>query len=126
MHITRDDIIHGLTTYVNNDVIEVISNNNLRFILSAATAAVSVNPKLAEGFFENPMIKSAIQVDDDCYDIDYAEQILTKTIKEVGELRIEVPSVPFVLPHSQELIFHSKDVENLFKAIREEANLDYE
>lgn len=126
MRITKEDILRGLVNYVSSDVIEVISNNNLRFILSAAVSAVTVNPKLADNFFENSMIKYVLQGDDDCYDIDYAEQILTKTVKDVGELRVEVPSVPFILPQSQELIFHAKDIESMFKSIREEANLDYE
>lgn len=116
----KESIVHGVSQYFSQEVSNVVSNGNLKFVLSAAIAAMDVNPKIADKFFCNEIVKSALHEEDGQYDIDYAEQILSKTIKECGQVTITIPAIPILLPQSQELTFRSNDVERLFRHIRNE------
>ena len=118
MQLSKDSIIKGLANYTASEVVGVISDSNLKFIITATIAAIQVNPKIADKFFNNEAVKYVLLENNGEYDIDYAEQILEKTVKECGEIKIEIPAIPFILPNSQELTFKSNDIEKLFKSIR--------
>lgn len=120
MLVSKECIVTGLANYLSTEVNKVIVNPNFKFVMSAAIAAIQVNPSLSDAFFENPMIKSALKETDGEYDIDYAEQILTRTIKDCGQITLTIPGVPILMPQAQELTFRALDVEKLFTHIRNE------
>lgn len=118
MLVSRDAIINGVTNYIDTEVTRVVTDSNLKFVLTALIAAIEVNPRLADKFFENDLLKTVLKEDHGMYDIDMAEQIIKKTIKECGALTVEVPSIPLILPKPQELRFTAQDVDGMFRMIK--------
>lgn len=116
MNKDKSKIITGLTSYIRNEVIPNITDNNFKFMLTAAMAAIDVNPSLVDLYLDNPLISSFMK--DDEFDVDTIEKILTKAISECGTYVLTIPAVKFLMPHEQELTFTSSDISSLFKHIR--------
>ena len=119
MNVSKDKIVKGLLNYIRTDVYSLVTDNHFKFILSAVTAALEVNPSLSDVFFSNPLIKAAFSESDGQYDINVAEKILTKAVNDAGSISISVPAIPLIMPGTQEMIFKSQDIANLFMRIRE-------
>ena len=114
MEINRDKLIQGVCNYVRNDILPVIQNNNLKFILATGLSSLEVNPDMANVLLENPLVKVALVEKNGMYDIAKAKEILKKTIKECGDFTITIPPIKFVLPEEQQMKFTSTDVDALF------------
>lgn len=118
MLVSKDAIVNGIMNYIDTEVTRVVTDSNLKFVLTALISAVEVNPRLVDTFFENELLKSVLKEENGSYDIETAEEILKKTIKECGALTIEIPSIPLLLPRPQELKFTSHDIDGMFRMIK--------
>lgn len=119
MNVSKDKIVKGLLNYIRTDILSFVTDSHFKFILSAVTAALEVNPSLSDVFFNNPLVKVAFSESNGQYDINTAEKILSKAVNESGFISVTIPAIPLILPEEQELKFQSQDVANLFMRIRE-------
>lgn len=108
----KQQIITGVAAYARNEIMPTITDEQFKFILSAALAALEVNPALVDSVFDNELVRTT------CTDMQTLERILKKTLQECGSYTLVIPAIKFVLPHEQILKFSEDDVATLFKYVR--------
>lgn len=119
MRVTRDQIINGVASFVETNVIPMIDDDKAtQIIASIAVKAVKANTKLVDSVFENQMIKTLLEVDEDgTYEIEGLFKLIEESVREFGAFPVELPAIPFISQTMKTLKFDAKDVSDIKRLI---------
>lgn len=112
MRVTRSQIIHGVTEYIQNDILPKMGNGRaMQIIISVGANAVAANNKLADAIFEHQMLRAVL--DDDgsgTYEIDGLMDAMSKSIKQYGNFPVQIPAIPLLSPDGLTLHLSADDI----------------
>lgn len=118
MKVTKEQIIDGIVSYVENELIPVVEDKPTQIIASVAVKAIRANKALVDSVFEKPLVKSLLEADSEgYYEINGLFEAFTESIKLYGPLPIEIPSIPIISPDVKILTFKESDIEEIKRRI---------
>ena len=118
MRVTKDQIINGVISFVETDVIPQVDDKATQIIASIAVKAVKANTKLVDSVFENQLVKTLLDVGEDgTYEIEGLFKSIEESVREFGAFPVELPAVPFISPTEKTLKFDAKDVSEIKRLI---------
>ena len=117
MRVSKDNIVKGIVSYVEEEVIPHIEDKPTQIILSVAIRAIQSNKTLVDSVFANPLVQSLLVKDGDDYEIDGLFSAIGESIKEYGEFPVSIPPIPIISPKEQTLRFNQDDVAEIKRRI---------
>lgn len=112
MSVTKEQIIKGIVSYADKEIMPVVSTPAKWAIGTAMTMALNDKGKI-DVLLNSPVIKMlGIENEDGTYDIDKLYKAMKETAEKYGKMSISYPVVGT-------LTFSSQDVELLKKYIEE-------
>jgi len=112
--LTKNQIVNGLTKYVETEVISKIEDKALQIILAIGITALNRNHDLINAVLDNPFISYLVKKsEDDKYDLDELFDIIDDTLKTYGKLPVTIPAIKFISPTEKTLRFSTEDVNRL-------------
>lgn len=117
MRVSKDQIVNGVVSYVEDEVIPHIGDKPTQIILSVAIKAIQANKTLVDSVFEHPLVKSLLIRDGDNYEIDGLFDAIEESVKEYGEFPVCIPPIPIISPKEQTLKFVEDDVAEIKRRI---------
>ena len=121
MKVTKDQMINGIVSYIDSDVIPQIGDKSTQIIASIAVKAIKANNKLVNDIFANPTVKSLLNETDGEYEIDDIFRYVEESIKEFGPFPVIVPSIPLISPDEKTLSFNADDIQQMKRKIERSA-----
>jgi len=119
MRVTKSQIVHGVTDYIQSDIIPNLANGRgLQIIVSIGANAIAANHKLADVLFENQMFRALL--DDDgsgTYDVSGLADAMSKSIEQYGSFPVSIPAIPLISPTEITLKLSVEDVDAMRKRI---------
>ena len=121
MRVTKSQIVHGITDYIQSDILpQMVGSRSMQIIFSIGANAVAANNKLVNALFENQIVKAML--DDDgsgAYDLTGLVDAITKSIQQYGSFPVKVPSIPLISPDEFTLSLTAEDVDAMRRKIEE-------
>ena len=112
MRVTKSQIVHGVTDYIQSDILPSLANGRgLQIIVSIGANAIAANNKLADTIFENQMVRALI--DDDgsgTYDIGGLADAMKNSIEQYGSFPVQIPAIPLISPTELTIKLSADDV----------------
>ena len=112
MRVTKSQIVHGVTDYIQTDILPQMGNGRaMQILVSIGANAIAANPKLADAVFGNPLVLAVL--DDDgsgTYDLGGLMDAMTKSIQQFGSFPVQVPAIPLISPAEFTLHLGAEDV----------------
>lgn len=122
MRVTRDQLVNGIVSFVENDVIPKVEERPMRVIMGTAIYAIRANSKLLDSVFEHPTIKALLDKDDEgLYETEVLFRALGDSMKKYGSFPVIIPPIPFVSPTEKTLTFNESDISELITRIERSA-----
>ena len=117
MKVTKDQMINGIVSYIDSDVIPKIGDKSAQIMVSIAVKAVRANSNLIDAIFGNPTVKSLLKEADGMYEIDDIFEYVEESIHEFGPFPVIIPSIPLISPDEKTLSFNSEDIQQMKRKI---------
>lgn len=121
MRVTKSQIVHGITDYIQSDILpQMVGSRSMQIIVSIGANAVVANNKLVNALFENQIVKSML--DDDgsgTYDLNGLVDAITKSVQQYGSFPVKVPAIPLISPDEFTLSLTADDVDAMRRKIEE-------
>ena len=112
MRVTKSQIVHGVTDYIQSDILPNLANGRgLQIIVSIGANAIAANHKLTDVVFDNQMVRALL--DDDgsgTYDIGGLADAMRKSIEQYGSFPVQIPAIPLISPTELTLKLSAEDV----------------
>lgn len=122
MKVTKDQIIKGILTYAENEVIPMVDDKSTQIIASIAIKSIAANTKLIDSVFENPTVKALLNCDGEgMYEIDPLFKVIEDSVNQYGPFPVEIPPIPFVSPSVKTLSFSEADISEIKRRIERSA-----
>ena len=122
MRVSKEQIITGILSYVENEVIPQIEDKPTQIILSIAAKSIQSNKALVDSVFENPLLKTLLVLDESgTYEIDGLFGAIMDSVKQYGEFPLVIPPIPIVSPIEKTLTFKENDVAEIKRRIERSA-----
>lgn len=122
MRVTKSQIVHGVTDYIQSDILPQLGGaKSMQIIVSIGANAVAANPKLLDAIFSNPLVQALL--DDNgsgTYDLSGLVDAMAKSIQEYGSFPIKVPAIPLISPAEFTLSLTAEDVAAMRRRIEGE------
>lgn len=120
MRVTRQQIINGIVSYIENEVLPQVDEKDkpMKVIASTAARFLQSNVKLQDEFFMNSFIK-AILVEDESgtYEIDELFKAISESVSQYGSFPVTIPPIPFISPSVKTFSFDEKDIAEIKRHI---------
>ena len=119
MRVTNLQIVHGVTEYIQSDILPNLANGRgLQIIVSIGANAIAANHKIANVLFDNAMFKALIDEDESgTYDISGLADAMKKSIEQYGNFPVSIPAIPLISPTEITLKLTADDVDAMRKRI---------
>lgn len=122
MRVSKEQIITGILSYVENEVIPQIGDKPTQIILSVAAKSIHANKALIDSVFENPLLKTLLVLDENgTYEIDGLFDAIMDSVKQYGEFPLVIPPIPIISPIEKTLTFKENDVAEIKRRIERSA-----
>ena len=118
MRVTKEQIINGIVSYMESEVIPQVGDKSTQILASIAVKSVQANTKLIDAVFTSQLAKMLL--DDDgsgTYEIDGLFRSISDSIKEYGSFPVEIPPIPLVSPSEKLLSFNEQDISEMKRRI---------
>ena len=113
MRVTKSQIVHGVTDYIQSNILPQLGNGRgMQIIVSIGANAIAANHKMADAVFDNQIVRAML--DDDgsgTYDLAGLVDAMTKSIQQFGAFPIQVPAIPLISPVEFTLSLSADDVD---------------
>ena len=113
MRVTKSQIVHGLTDYIQSNILPQLGNGRgMQIIVSIGANAIAANHKMVDAVFDNQIVRAML--DDDgsgTYDLAGLVDAMTKSIQQFGSFPIQVPAIPLISPVEFTLSLSADDVD---------------
>ena len=119
MRVTKSQIVHGVTDYIQSDILPNLTNGRgLQIIVSIGANAIAANHKLVDVLFDNQMFRALLDDDGNgTYDISGLADAMSKSIEQYGSFPVSIPAIPLVSPTEITLKLSADDVDAMRKRI---------
>ena len=121
MRVTMPQIVHGITEYIQSDILPQMGGaRSMQILVSVGANAIASNGKLADAVLKNPIILAML--DDDgsgTYDLGGLVDAVTKSIRQYGSFPITVPAIPLISPDGFTLSLTADDIDAMKRKIEE-------
>lgn len=121
MRVSKEQIVNGLVSYVENEVLPQIEDKPTQIILSVAVKAVKANKTLVDSVFEHPLIKSLLVQEGENYEINGLFNAVEESVRQYGEFPVYIPPIPIISPKEQTMKFKGEDVAEIKRRIERSA-----
>lgn len=112
MRVTKSQIVHGVTDYIQSEILpNLVNGKGLQIIVSIGANAIAANHKIADAVFDNQMVRALL--DDDgsgTYDIGSLADAMRKSIEQYGSFPVQIPPIPLISPDKLTLKLTAEDV----------------
>ena len=112
MRVTKSQIVHGVTDYIQSDILpNLVNGKGLQIIVSIGANAIAANHKIADAVFDHQMVRALL--DDDgsgTYDIGGLAEAMRKSIEQYGSFPVQIPAIPLISPAELTLKLTAEDV----------------
>lgn len=124
--ITSEQLIKGLVSYLNTEIIPCIDDRFTKLILRTFTNTVEVKmsayKNLVEDYLKSPFAKDFLEVDSKgTFEVETIIDSLRKAVNDCGELTVTIPPIRFISPEEKILGFNSSDISKLKQYLTVEA-----
>lgn len=113
MRVTKSQIVHGVTDYIQSNILPQLGNGRgMQIIVSIGANAIAANHKMVDAVFDNHIVRAML--DDDgsgTYDLAGLVDAMTKSIQQFGTFPIQVPAIPLISPVEFTLSLSAEDVD---------------
>lgn len=113
MRVTKNQIVKGVTDYVQNEILPKMENDRaVQIILSIAANAALANGKMVDTVFSNDIVRSML--DDDgsgTYEINGIADAMIAAVQKYGSFPVRIPAIPLVSPREITLSLNANDVD---------------
>lgn len=114
MNVTKQQIVNGATRYINEEVINKITDKPLKIALAVSVSMIDRKPEIINAFFEDDRISKILnKKDDGTYDIGEITEVIEKTLAQYGDFPVKIPAIKFISPTEKELSFSTSDIRKL-------------
>lgn len=118
MRVTKQQIINGIVSYIESEVIPQVDDRSTKIIASVAIKSIQANTRLQDMVFANPVIKAfLVENESETYEIDELFRVLTESIDQYGSFPIEIPPIPLISPSVKTLSFDESDIAEIKRRI---------
>lgn len=118
MTVTKDQIINGIASFVESEVIPMVDDKTTKIIASVAIKYIKSNKNLLDKLFSNPLVSSVVKADENGkYDLGEFFEFVEESIKQYGPFPVTIPPIPLISPDEKILSFDSSDVSEIKKYI---------
>ena len=121
MRVTKSQIVHGITDYLQTDILpQMVGARTMQIIVSIGANAVASNNKLVDTVFKSPVVLAML--DDDgsgTYELGGLADAVIKSIRQYGNFPVNVPAIPLISPSSFTLSLTADDVDAMRRRIEE-------
>lgn len=123
MKVSKEHIINGILSYVENEVIPMMKEDKpMQILLSVGVKSVRANQRLTDAVFAHPFISALLyQGEDGAYEIDPIFSTIEDSVREYGPLPIVIPAIPVISPTEKTLTFSEADITEIRKRIERSA-----
>ena len=116
--ITSEQLIKGVMSYLNTEIIPCIEDPFTKIILKTMTitaeSKMTAYKNLVDELLKNPFARDFLDVDNKgTFEVETLIDSLRKAVNECGELTIKIPPVRFLSPEEKVLGFNSTDISKL-------------
>ena len=112
MRVSKSQIVHGVTGYIESDILPQLGGaRSMQIIVSIGANAIAANHKLVDALFGNPIVQALL--DDDgsgTYDLSGLTDAMAKSIREFGSFPLKIPAIPIISPAEFTLSLSADDV----------------
>ena len=118
MRVTKQQIINGIVSFIESEVIPQVDDRSTKIIASVAIKSIQANTRLQDMVFANPVIKAfLVENESETYEIDELFRVLTESIDQYGSFPIEIPPIPLISPSVKTLSFDESDIAEIKRRI---------
>lgn len=112
MRVTRNQIVNGLASYVQQEIMSRMDDDRaLKILFSIGVNAIKANDRLIDKYLSNDIVRALI--DDDGsgnYDIERLMDWIKSSVEEYGAFPVIVPPIPLVSPREITLKLGPSDI----------------
>ena len=112
MRVTKSQIVHGVTDYIQSNILPQLGNGRgMQIIVSIGANAIAANNKIVDALFDNQIVRAMLDDDgSETYDLAVLVDAMTKSIQQFGSFPVQVPAIPIISPAEFTLSFNADDV----------------
>ena len=113
MRKTKREILNGLTAYIDKELLPKLGDEKgLRVALDVAVHMVQANNRLADAVFNHPLAAAALRDDGTgSYEVGELLDALEASVRQYGELPVQVPPIPCIAPTGCTISLHAADIQ---------------
>ena len=112
MRVNRNQIINGIVSYIQQEIMPKMDDDRaLKILFSVTVNAVKANDKLIDKWLSNDILRALI--DDDgsgSYDIERLMDWIRMSVEEYGAFPVSVPPIPLISPREITLKLSASDI----------------
>lgn len=114
MNVTKQQIVNGTIKYINEEVINKITDKPLKIAMAVGVSMIDKKPEATNAFFEDDRISSILnKKDDGTYDIGEITEAIENTLAQYGDFPVTIPAIKFISPTEKTLNFSAFDIRRL-------------
>ena len=114
MNVTKQQIVNGATRYINEEVINKITDRPLKIALAVGVSMIGRKPEIINAFFDDDRVAKIFNKrDDGTYDIGEITEAIEKTLAQYGDFPVTIPAIKFISPTEKILNFSAFDIRRL-------------
>ena len=119
MRATKNQIVNGIVSYIQQEVLPRMEDDRaLQIVFSVAAHAVKANDKLIDAIFDNGIVKALL--DDDGsgkYDISGIMDSVRESVEQYGSFPVTVPPIPLISPREITIKLNAADISAIRRKI---------
>lgn len=119
MRVTKNQIVNGVISYIESEVIPQVGEDKAtQIIVSVAVKAVQANSKLVDSVFENQLVKTLLDADENgTYELEGIMKCVGDSLKQYGAFPVNLPAIPFISNSEKTLAFTESDIGEIKRRI---------
>ena len=118
MKVNKNQIIGGVISYAENELIPKIDDKPIKIIFAAAIMLLKANSAAADPVFENKFVKSILSPDGEgMFEMDKLFEALEDSVRMYGDFPLKLPTVPVLSPEEKVLTLNAADVAEIKRRI---------
>lgn len=112
MRVTKSQLVHGITDYIQTDVLpQMVGGRAVQILVSIGANAVAANPALVDAVLGHPIVRALLADDGSgTYDLSGLVEAMKKSIQQFGSFPVQVPAIPLISPTGFTLSLGADDV----------------
>ena len=115
---TKQQLINGITEFINEDMIPNIQDKPLKMALYA----ILQFPGMIDQIIEKSTVKIFLEENEGNFSLDHAISAIGNTMDKFGSFPISIKAIPFILPSDVQISLNRSDLDSLVRHIERAVN----